>query len=376
MTVERATLGGVTPMPRGKALAVAVFVVAVVTVGVVVERSGTAGPQPPFALGLAIGVAAGAVTAWRARPVPAAGVIVVLCAAYHVFGFPGLAPAVALYPVLYTMAATGTGLPTIALAVAVIAVVVPMPLVPPQAVPLGWSNVGFGASLLAVLAFGEATRARRQAAAEQLRAVRLAGEQETRRKIAEDRVAVAREVHDVLAHTITAISVQAAAAAEAIDDRPDDARAALAAVRSATRDAMAELRGTLATLRTEPPPGIDQLPQLEAQAEAAGLAVSLMVTGGPDAPAPVGRTVYRIVQEALTNTMRHAAASRATVRVAIEPDVVTVEVTDDGRGGPHSDGHGLCGMRERAAALGGTFEAGARGRGFRVAARLPTSVRA
>ena len=159
------------------------------------------------------------------------------------------------------------------------------------------------------MAFGEATRARRQAAAEQLRAVRLAGEQETRRQIVEDRVAVAREVHDVLAHTITAISVQAAAAAEALDDRPEDARAALAAVRGATRDAMAELRGTLATLRSEPPQGIDQLPQLEAQARAAGLAVTLTVTGGPEAPAPVGRAVYRIVQEALTNTVRHAAAS-------------------------------------------------------------------
>jgi signal transduction histidine kinase len=376
MRWQRATLEGVQPMPRGKAVAVAALAAAVVAIGVVAEHEGTAGPQPPLALGLAIGVAAGAVTAWRARAVPVAIAVVVLCVAYHLLGFPGLAPAVALYPVLYTMAATGCGLRSIALPVAVIVVVVPIPLVPPQAVAPGWANVGFGASLLAIVAFGEATRARRQAAAEQLRAVRLAGEQETRRQIAEDRVAVAREVHDVLAHTITAISVQAAAAAEALDDRPEDARAALVAVRGATRDAMAELRGTLGTLRNEPSQGIDQLPQLEAQAQAAGLAVTLTVTGGPEAPAPVERAVYRIVQEALTNTVRHAAASRATVTVAIGPDAVAVEVTDDGRGGPHTEGHGLCGMRERAAALGGTLEAGARGHGFRVAARLPTGVRA
>jgi signal transduction histidine kinase len=370
MTARAATLGDVTP--RGRDLAIAAVTVAVVVIGVVAEIEGTAGPQPPLVLGVAIGVLAGAVTAWQARPVPVAGAVVVLCAAYHLLGYPGLAPAVALCPVLYSMAATGRGLRSIALAVAVIAVVVPIPLVPPHPVEADWANFGFAAVLLAVVAFGEAARVRRQAAAEQLRAVRLAGEQATRRQVAEDRVEVAREVHDVLAHTITAIAVQAAAAAEALDDRPDDARTALAAVRGATRDAMAELRGTLATLRTEPPPGIDQLPQLEAQVRAAGLAVTLSVTGGPDAPAAVGRTVYRIVQEALTNTMRHAAASRATVTVALGPDTVSVEVTDDGRGGAHTDGHGLCGMRERAAALGGTLEAGARGHGFRVAARLPT----
>ena len=271
MTDRRARLGDVRPMPRGKAVAVAALAAAVVAVGVVAESDGTAWPQPPLALGLAIGVAAGAVTTWRDRAVPVAAAVVVLCVAYHLLGFPGLAPAVALYPVLYTMAATGGGLRSIAVAVAVIAVVVPIPLMPPQAVAPGWANVGFGASLVAVVAFGEATRARRQAAAEQLRAVRLAGEQETRRQIAEDRVAVAREVHDVLAHTITAISVQAAAAGEALDDRPEDARAALAAVRGATREAMAELRSTLGTLRSEPPQGIDQLPQLQAQAQAAGL---------------------------------------------------------------------------------------------------------
>jgi signal transduction histidine kinase len=188
-------------------------------------------------------------------------------------------------------------------------------------------------------------------------------------------------VHDVLAHTITVIAVQAAAATEALDDRPEDAREALGAVRGAAREAMTELRSTLALLRTgpvdpgAPHPGLPQLHQLRQRAEAAGTAVTLTVVGDRSLPPAVERAIFRIVQEALTNTIRHAAASTATVAIDLTGAEVTVEVTDDGTAtdvDAAAGGHGLAGMRERARALGGSLDAGPRpDGGFRVAARLP-----
>ena len=192
---------------------------------------------------------------------------------------------------------------------------------------------------------------------------------------------IARELHDVLAHNISLISVQAGVALHLMDDQPEQARTALTAIKQASREALGELRSVLDVLRQadddalprSPTPGLDGLDQLVARAGAAGLPVETVVEGNRRSlPAGVDLASYRIVQEALTNTMRHAAASRATVTVALGPDTVSVEVTDDGRGGAHTDGHGLCGMRERAAALGGTFDAGSRpDGGFRVRARLP-----
>src|SRR5206468_2512763 len=153
-----------------------------------------------------------------------------------------------------------------------------------------WGIVGPGVLLVALAALGEATRVRRLATAEQLRALRRTAEEDTRGQVVEERLRIAREVHDVLAHTITIIMVQAAAAADALDERPEETRAALGAVREAARAAMAELRGTLTLLRGErgpevltPQPGFDQLPDLIEQARAGGLAVTMNTTGRLDA---------------------------------------------------------------------------------------------
>ncbi|MEV0565210.1 sensor histidine kinase [Dactylosporangium sp. NPDC050588] len=204
------------------------------------------------------------------------------------------------------------------------------------------------------------------------------------RRSADERLRIARELHDVVAHSMSVITVQATYGRLTLDREPAKAADALAAIETTGRESLAELRRVLAALRdqqpaaTAPAPGLPDLPRLAAQTEAAGVRVDLAVTGDPR---PLGAglelTVYRIVQEALTNVIRHAAATRARVSVAYTDAEVTVEVTDDGRGAdevpdPAADGHGLSGMRERAALFGGTLStAPAPSGGFRVRAVLP-----
>ncbi|MFF5233289.1 sensor histidine kinase [Dactylosporangium sp. NPDC000521] len=201
-----------------------------------------------------------------------------------------------------------------------------------------------------------------------------------RRRSADERLRIARELHDVVAHSMSVITVQATYGRLMVDREPARAAAALAAIETTGRESLAELRRVLGALRdqqpaaTSPSPGLPDLPRLAAQTEAAGVRVDLAVTGNPR---PLGAglelSVYRIVQEALTNVIRHAAATRARVLVAYADADVTVEVTDDGRGGaPAPDGHGLSGMRERVALFGGTLTAGpGPGGGFTVRAILP-----
>ncbi len=207
-----------------------------------------------------------------------------------------------------------------------------------------------------------------------------------REELAQERLGMARELHDVLAHTISVISVQAGAALDALDDRPDAARMAMTKVRSLSRQAIPELRRTLELLRsdrtpgeeTAPQPGLDSLPDLLAEIELSGLSVESQISVEGAALSPfVQLTVYRIVQEAVTNVVRHASATRVRVTVQAGPDshelLVTVE--DDGRGAPTEgtgNGLGLVGMRERANALGGTVVTGTSpSGGFLVSAALP-----
>jgi signal transduction histidine kinase len=222
------------------------------------------------------------------------------------------------------------------------------------------------------------------ALAEAARNRRVAIEQEARRAVGEEQARIARELHDVIAHSVSVIVVQAAAAEDVFDRRPDQARAALGSIERAGRDALAELRRLLAAVRpgvaadpTGPQPGLDRLDELAEPLRAGGLTV-VVRREGPAAslPAGVDLSAYRIVQEALTNTLRHARASRAEVTVRYSSDAVDVDVRDDGRGTAGSDGdpvgHGLVGMRERAALLGGTLEAGPLPQGgYRVHAHLP-----
>jgi signal transduction histidine kinase len=181
------------------------------------------------------------------------------------------------------------------------------------------------------------------------------------------------------------IVVQAAAADDVFDERPDQARTALRAIESSGREALAELRRLLAAVRPDadenpnrPQPGLGDLDELAAPLRAGGLDVVVQREGGPtELPAGVDLSAFRIVQEALTNTLRHAGATRAEVTVRYDSEAVEVDVLDDGRGatsgGTPGGGHGLVGMRERVALLGGTLEAGPlpRGGGYRVHARLP-----
>jgi signal transduction histidine kinase len=237
---------------------------------------------------------------------------------------------------------------------------------------LGW--------LLLVLSVSEialAARQRRQAA-ERTRA------EEARRRAGEERMRIARELHDVLAHNISLINVQAGVALHLMDEQPGQSRTALVAIKQASNDALGELRSVLDVLRQgdEAPPrapasGLAQLDSLVAGAGATGLEVTTRVEGLPR-PLPAGTDLaaFRIVQESLTNVTRHAGPASATVLVRYGPDDLTVRVDDDGRGpaaatGP-GNGNGIRGMRERVAALGGELTTGLRpGGGFRVQARLP-----
>ncbi|HZD69864.1 MAG TPA: sensor histidine kinase [Actinomycetes bacterium] len=211
-------------------------------------------------------------------------------------------------------------------------------------------------------------------------------EEEARRRAYEERLRVARDVHDVVGHGLAVINMQAGVALHVLGKRPDQAQVALDAIKTTSKDALEELRATLTVFRRpdgsdaprRPMPGLDQLESLTTEMTDSGLPVQLLVSGERTRlPGAVDLAAYRIVQESLTNALRHAGPATATVRVTYGPDTVDLEITDDGHGrGPRADGHGghgLAGMRERAAAVGGTLEAGARqGGGFRVHARLPS----
>ncbi|MGW1589920.1 sensor histidine kinase [Streptomyces sp. NPDC002386] len=231
--------------------------------------------------------------------------------------------------------------------------------------------------VLAVAAVCELARVRR----EQWARERADRAQAAQRRADAERLRIARELHDVLAHSISVINVQAAAGLALLDSDPEQARAALTTIKAASKEALGEVRQVLDTLRAPgaapraPAPGLGRLPELAGQAAAAGLSVE--VEGEPPRlPPGADLAAFRIVQEALTNVVRHSGSRRARVRFEHEGRELRLWVDDDGpptgadAGG---SGNGLAGMRERAAALGGTIEAGPRADGgFRVLAVLPT----
>jgi signal transduction histidine kinase len=235
-----------------------------------------------------------------------------------------------------------------------------------------------GAWMIVALVVAELIRSRRAVLHE-----RATVEAEARhRREGEQRLELAQELHDVLAHHISLINVQAGVALHLIDEQPERVGPALADIKEASREALRELRGALDILRRgeaaprTPAPTLADLDRLVAAVRASGLDVRLD-DAPPAAPLPaaVQLAAYRIVQEALTNVSRHAAARVVTVRLRYGDDV-TVEVVDDGVGGAVTAGNGITGMRERATALGGDVEAGpAPGGGFRVRARLPVGER-
>lgn len=280
--------------------------------------------------------------------------------------------------------------------------------------------VGLAAWLLVLLAASEVVRSRRERAA----AVHRSLQQEGLRKAEEERLRIARELHDVLAHNISLINVQSGVALHLLDERPEQARTALTVINEASAEALREIRSVLGALRRvdEQPPrrpaaSLEQLPELVSRSASAGLEVDVQIDGEPrPLPSEVDLAAYRIVQESLTNVSRHAGVGQATVSVHYRDRELALEVDDDGctgvdgehgraaaavgddsgagtatrtgtatgrrsgiqaRTGTAADtgpgtGNGIIGMRERATALGGDLEAGPRpGGGFRVRARIP-----
>jgi hypothetical protein len=243
--------------------------------------------------------------------------------------------------------------------------------------------LGLAAWLLVLGTGAEIIRSRRERRAE-LAHVQA---EEARRRASEERLLIARELHDVLAHNISLINVQAGVALHLLDERPDQARPALTAIKDASKEALGELRSVLDVLRRsgdgttaprDPTAGLRDLPGLVERTRTAGLDVTLDVSGDVrPIPAGVDLAAFRIAQEALTNVVRHAHAGSARVRLDYGDEHLAVQVDDDGDAGApvpsrEGAGRGIAGMRERVQALDGTFEAGPRpGRGFRVRARLP-----
>ncbi|MFI1675608.1 sensor histidine kinase [Streptomyces sp. NPDC020607] len=232
--------------------------------------------------------------------------------------------------------------------------------------------------VVAIVAVAELARVRR----EQWARERAERAQAAKRRADEERLRMARELHDVLAHSISVINVQAGVGLALLDSDPEQARTALTTIKAASKEALGEVRQVLGTLRAPgnapraPAPGLDRLPELVEQAGSAGLAVEVTTEGAVVKPAPgTDLAAFRIVQEALTNVVRHSGSRHARVLVRNETASLTLRIDDDGpatgtdAGG---SGNGLAGMRERAAALGGTIEAGPRpDGGFRVTAVLP-----
>ncbi|MGJ6964643.1 sensor histidine kinase [Streptosporangium sp. G11] len=328
-------------------------------------------PGPLVVLGMIAGAAQGAALWWRrSHPVTvmaialAGGLLVHFLAPQGIFPFAGLVaigslaaarpPRVSLPALAALLALTALNFLTASSGDAQFAMAFPV---------VAW-------------ALGEIVRNRR-----------VAIEQESRRAVSEEQARIARELHDVIAHSVSVIVVQAAAADDVFDEHPDQARAALRSIEATGREALGELRRLLAVVRPDtddeprhPRPGLDRLGELVEPFLAAGLEVAVRREGiGADGALPAGidLSAYRIVQEALTNTLRHAGAGRAEVTVRAASGMLELDILDDGRGsgGDGSGGgagHGIAGMRERAAMLGGTLDAGPLpGGGFRVRARLP-----
>jgi signal transduction histidine kinase len=219
----------------------------------------------------------------------------------------------------------------------------------------------------------------------------LSPQLEARRAVSEERLRIARELHDVVSYSFATINVQAGAAVHVLEEQPEQAAEALKAIKSASKEALGELRTILGMLRTvdggesrSSAPGLGRLDALAESTTAAGVLTRVRFDGRPrPLPAEVDLTAFRIVQESLANVLRHVGPASVVVTIGYERDRLSVEVEDDGRGDANGSrrrsegsGHGIAGMRERVLALGGELEAGPRpDGGFRVRASLPLVAR-
>jgi len=373
-------LSSLAPLRREETLAVGLSALAVI--GCVVDGVPALQAAPVVLLPLAL--------LWRTRH-PLGVLVAIMGAALAYLAVATKTPVVLppLFVALYTVAAHGTRRRTLLVALValpffvVIALLLlsELEMVPGLVAQL--SQFGFA------LALGEAVRTQRALiGALRERAERAERDRalESRRRVNEERVRIARDVHDVVAHSIATISTQASVGIHVGRDEPERAVDVLQSIKSVSAQALRELRHVLGALRdgpggepTDPTPSLRDVPRLVQQARDSGMSVVLKEHGRLDGlPAMLEVAVYRIVQEALTNVMRHASGAAATVLLSIGEDQIEVVVRDDGRGSPRAAseaagaGSGIDGMRERAGALGGVLEAGPVARnGFCVRAVLP-----
>ncbi|WP_333761401.1 sensor histidine kinase [Streptomyces sp. IBSBF 2390] len=349
----------------------------------------------PDALGWALLLALHVPLAWRRRaPLTALTVMIALIAGYHQLDYNHSAPTAASMVILYTVAAGGSPRRTAVIGVSVVALMVVLKIDHGVAgLTVTFQITGWIVSMLVLGGYLRVHRENAAAALERAERAERTREEEARRRVAEERLRIARDLHDLLAHSITLIGVQTSVAAHVLAADPDRLdRTAVARslddIAETCRTARGELRTTLEVLRDPgapdargPLPGLHGLTDL---AKAAGVTAELTVRAG-EVPPAVGAAAYRIVQEALTNAVRHGGRDDLTVRVRVHEEeqaegsvrALRVRVTDDGTGGAAADGRppgfGLVGMRERARSVGGTVEAGPRadGPGFEVSAVLP-----
>jgi signal transduction histidine kinase len=319
-----------------------------------------------FVLPMGIGLPLATRRLWPRSVFGVVFVLMVVAMAFDVMRGSYLAAAYALYLVALTAKPAGrvltmliVGLTVLAMAGSVLG-----------GGPAWWIDT-FSEALFAVVALGGAWTMGRAVSERRAYAARLVGE-----SLIEERLRIARDLHDVVAHSMGLIAIKAGVANHVLRTRPEEAHDALRVIETESRSALAEMRDLLGVLRTDPAelgpaPGVERLSGLVARV---GIHVNLDVKGADDLPQGVGLSVYRIVQEALTNVVKHAGPARCRVRVEAGGGQVRIEVTDNGAGrGHHTEGHGLIGMRERVAMYGGVFDAGPgpTGAGFRVFASLP-----
>jgi signal transduction histidine kinase len=358
------------------AAAVALTLVAVMPQ---IADEGRAIDGPAYA---AIAVAGGALALRRLAPVVGLVIVTAALCFYGARSYPGGPVYLTLFVATFGVAMVLERWRALALALAAMAAVTVAVVIGGE-VESGFHILLFSWAAATVF-LAEAVRNRRAYVAgleDRTRQLEATREEEARRQVAEERVRIARELHDVVAHNIASIAVQAGTAAHLADRQPERARAALLAIKDVSKTTLDELRATVGVLREDreaprlPTPGLDQLEGLVVTAGLADVAVEIDRRGVVrPLPQAVDIAAYRIVQESLTNVIRHAEAETARVTVTYALDTVEVEVTDDGRGAATAatNGHGVVGMQERARSIGGTLTAGPSPTGgFRVHAVLP-----
>lgn len=307
--------------------------------------------------------------------------------AYYALGYPAIGLAVPVSAALYSAAELGRLQPAIVVSLLLLIVSTYFRVLDGQSLAflLGYELISAVTMMAAAIALGDSTRARRALRAEQAQTAQLIEQEHAYRaeqRVQAERVRVARDLHDVIGHSISVISLHAAVACEVLGHNDDDARQALTHIRAATTETMRELRATVKLLRNpdgeQPDRALTTLANLTTlvnQAQASGLQVDVRQSGDlTQLPATVATAAYRIVQEALTNVIRHANATAVVITIAVAARALQVRISDNGRTAPATvvPGSGLVGMNERARLLGGTLCATPEVTGgFTVEATLP-----